>query len=69
MGFITFKLDVGVAKIRNETSSEEGWVFYYDMQRKRFLVWANSEREAQQGTPDQICYSLEEVLSHINSYS
>jgi len=65
---IRFVMDNEEALIFDDTGAENGWCFRYDSERRCFLVWDNVEREIMGDFP-KTCYTLEDVLRLVNSYT
>lgn len=65
---IKFVREFDRVMIFNDVGSEDGWVFEFDHERKKFLVWDNIERHPLLRNCIE-CDTLGEVLSAINSYT
>lgn len=66
MGFIRFSRDSEGVQIWLDNAAENGWVFEFDEESKKFNVWYSTESNACGSRPDMTCESLSKVLDFID---
>ena len=65
---ISFDDEFGVAFIMNNCIEEDGWIFTYNPETHKFLIWENVEYQIEGANPYKEVDTLEQVLGTIRDF-